>query len=231
MDKGQVRAINLAEPCMDGLFEIVPAPLYPSVEANYRHVTLRATKNLPKGISVLKETPVSYVPLIEFSSRACPTKYDTSKLCQTEEFSVAPLPQEEVLKCAQDKDKFFTQGWPTVSPYLSGCRDTEVLQLVCSLILKHPEVALEYGAEIAVYPTNLHTPADCLPFSTFKLAMHTLVLLGCPKKNVRPWLKFEDFKRLYARVYSNHLPCTTLGMFFSSSSFFVCFAGLKVLFL
>ena len=104
--------------------------------------------------------------------------------------------------------------------------------------MKNPFYAVEYGAPAGnLYPPAAHLPAFSLEkeeekgekegasanvgekaakkdaelnFLHFVAVMHSLCYFGCPKKNLRPWAKFQDFARLYYAVKANMVDCTTM---------------------
>jgi len=216
-------SIALAEPCKDGLVEIVNTPIYnvPVVgkgggsEASYSHKGLRAACNLPRALSVLKETPVAYVPTLAFDvEKSLQDPKNQGRKVTTAKFDVKPLDDEEIRKSSEQKDNFFRQGWPVMSPFLTHFTNRNVLQLVCTLILKNPFYAGEYGCHPSM--GNIYPPGadggkggECT-FMHYTAVMHSLCFFGCSKKNLRPWAKFADFCRLYYSVKANMVECSTL---------------------
>lgn len=200
-------SIKLAQPYKEGLAQVCDAPIYSTpfsivkeTGSAYNHKTLRVTSNLARGMTVLLESSVAYVPTVSFEME---NKHVAAPV-EREGFTCSPLSDAELKKSADDKNAFFRQNTFLISPYLADLPDREVLQLVCTLIIQNPYYALEFAS------CTFYSVCAEVDFSQYMAAMKTLVLYSCPKKNLRPFIGIEDFTRLYRAVKANMIECTTL---------------------
>jgi len=216
-----IHSMLMAEQVQEGLVEVVPAPIY-----GKGHMTLRATCNIPAGMTIVRENPAAYVPLFTFhspsaSSSKTPTTTtivpDASATINVEmaDFSVTPLDQAALDTNARSKNDYFKAGWPYMSPFLTALPSVgrEHLQLACLLILRNPLLAksMATGRSAGGYcPDEKLAGKSSLTFLQFRMAMRTLCFFGVRRSIAKHWVKFENFCNLYESVLSNAFYCATL---------------------
>lgn len=182
----------MADPAQEDLVEITAAPIYDqSPSSGESSVTVRARKNIPAGLTILREMPVAYVPIYTFT----PPPVDT----------VHP----DVMTTAAEKEDYFKAGWPTLLSYLYPFENRFYLQLVCLLIVRNPRLAEAY---VPTSDSNALLPPfmPALTFPQFRACMTALCMLNISLDLARKWSTFETFSRLYTVVCANSIPCSTL---------------------
>lgn len=203
------------------MVEISPAPAYGD-----GHYMLRSTCDITAGVSVLRESPLAYLPIFTFhTTRDAAVANKT--LLETSQFSTAPTSTAELNSATRAKNEYFKAGWPHLSPFFTPrTRPTsslfEHLQLACLLIIRQPLLALSFSKprsaggyrpdapaveSLAESVTDLFPP---LTFSHFRLAMKTLCFFGVRRSAAKHWVKFEHFRDLYRGVAANAIYCGTL---------------------
>ncbi len=217
-------AIASAAPKSDHLVEVAEMPQYNT--DSYKHVGLRAYENVTMGTTLLLEPPVAAVPVGRF-------------IIHTNEKYASPSPEsyvseDKLRRFAQEKANYFKQHWPFVCPFLSPFHNQDYLQLVCILIRDRPDLAQLFApptggpVEAPVVPvgtsgdtTSIGSPTGqyvsqrppnvpAVTFEQFVGAMHSLTFFKVPRKQIAPWIQFENFQRLYDAVGANAYYSSTL---------------------
>lgn len=123
------------------------------------------------------------------------------------------MDEKDIESHRSTKLRFFKQGWPGIHSRLSSFDNKEYLQLVVNLIAVNPKVALKFAGH-KEGRLNLHDGMrpPCVPpvsYEQFVECIHVLAESKTILKHIIPFIRFEDFSKLYDCVANNSKRCMT----------------------
>jgi hypothetical protein len=198
-------AIAAAAPKSTDLVEVSEMPQYnTSQDASYKHMGLRARQDVGAGNTLLLEEPVACVPVGRFvlhiNDKAAPSNPENY------------VSEDKLKAFAQEKADYFKQDWPFMCPFLTPYHNQDYLQLTCILIVKgrdRPFKTPDDKGE-SLYLSRRPPHVSAITFEQFVACMHTLAFFKVSRKQIAPWIVFEEFQRLYDVVAANAYTSATL---------------------
>jgi hypothetical protein len=127
-----------------------------------------------------------------------------------------PLTVQDVIDQRTDKVEFFRQGWREIDQLLIDFSNKDYLQLVVNLINRDGVAAALYsGMNTKTSNMTMHYDSrpPCVPACSFKhfcACIRVLAKMKTPRRNLMPYIVYEDFVRLYDCVAANAKYCSTL---------------------